>query len=777
MSETGDTKTQHQYPCAHGSPSQEISSTEVPPSPAFSAMTNERLHHTYTEEVDPRHVSFKVQPIHNTETQLTMHSLPQLAHSQTSSTPLDQVPPSSMLAWSFSPEQTPWMAQGGSPFPHRAYSDPSNQSTSDSHALVESDRSGGSSASSSFRRGHPPVTGGKVPRLSYGGKNLALLRPSCLSVVDTATTSDEHSSPPSVTMPDTKIPSIHGTSSTHRSSAYAGPSTISNATSESSTLSPLSDEFQSDMDVLVAHYNNRNDCRLREIMDERLPEIFVSCKEIVRSMESEEERAKLLMKHRGGIPSVENQGRTTAVESGTVHNFGRLPAREFRRRRVPAGWRTPGLKRDETPLQVTRDDGPSSSKDDVYMQDIKEEAKDIQGDGQSVYYNHDTMRTPSPEKQAHQDTKSPGSTSPYCQTPAVVSPSMKMSDSVSPLLKSVTLESPSSKALSLEQAPVAHANQELAGHTTSHQEIELKYSPQGRDDGQSSSSGESAGSGRKRKRDHMATSEHAEPTNANVALHLGTAHGDCAVLTTGVNAALATGINAGPRHVATSNPTSTSGGPLIMRKESTVGLSATTQNSSNLLINSAHTRAKMIRWDTEFTRAMQHFQECCVQIMICLQQPAQLSFNGHDGTTDSSPSKASTPMSRSDRSTEPTPITPLSMVNFQPTPLSVKIKLKGEVTKLIKGGNDIFAAIAKDYYERADLLSKIEACREITVDTRGNIDGLTNTMIIGRDNALAQLEQCLDLVDMRHTGRVRFGAMELHASCSGLYQMLQSVFA
>ncbi|KAG0280922.1 hypothetical protein BGZ95_007957 [Linnemannia exigua] len=702
LSEIGDTTTQHQYPYVHGSPSQAISSIEVLPIPAFPAMTDEELRQVQ-HEVDPRHVSFKVQPIHNTKTRFTMHPLPQLAHVQTSPMPRDQIPPSSMLTWSLSPEHAPLMAHGGSPFPHRAYSEPLIQSTSDghtpvepeSHALVRSDQhSDSGSVSSSFSRAHPPITGGKFPRLSYGGKTLALLRSSCLSVVDTATSSDEHSSPPSATMPVAKTPSLHGSSGTHRRSAYPESSTTSTASSGSSSLSPLSDEFRSEMDVQIARYNNKNDRRVREIIDERLPEIFVNCEGIVRSMEREEERTKLLMKYRGGITIDENRGRAASIEPGTIHDFGRLPARELRRCHVTTSLQTTGNKRDVTSLQATLDDSLSSPflalKNDEHFQGIKEMEKDIHDNGQSVHHNHDEVCTPSPTKQAHQDTKSPGSTSPSCQTRAGVSSSIKTSNPISPLLKPATLGSPSLKALSLEQAPVAHVNQEWGDHATSYQEKNLKHSPQGYDAGQASSSGESASSGRKRKRDHKVTSEHTEPTNANAALHLGTGHDACAVLATGVNAALATRINAGSGHVATSGPASASGGPSIMCKESIVGASTTTQNSTNLLINR-------------------------------------------------------------------------------------------EVTKLIKGGNDILAAMVKDYTERADLLSKIEACRASTVDSprniRNNIDGSVGGMIAGRDNALAQLEQCLELVDMRHASRVRFGAMELHASCSGLYQMLQSVFA
>ncbi|KAF9122048.1 hypothetical protein BGW39_010064 [Mortierella sp. 14UC] len=815
LSESEDQGHTQHYPHLQRTLSPNTSVEVSPP-----AMTDEQVHQllqlqqALPEAIDPRHVSFTVQPNPATQTQLAMPSLPQLAHVQSTQVMEGQTPPLSMLGWSFSPEYVSWMPHGGSPFPLRSHSDPSDQSASESYTVAKQLESqsapttsdphsdSGSSSAGSFHTVRPPVPGGKIPRLTIGGKNLALIRPSHLSIVENASSSEDLSTP-RVTTPISKIPSTHGSSGSRRRSAYPGSSSPSTATSGSNSLSSLSDEFRSAMDVQIIHYVKQNDRRVKEIMDERLPMIFNTCEDLLRSMQEENDRVALLKKFKGGIASVDNRGRATTVRPNPIHDFGRLPAREFHRPHITAGWKPPGLKRDRTPLQGSRDDRHSSPflepKDSMHKQSIKEEAESIQSDDKNVH-DDDALRTPSPVKRNPQgavnnneqhffDPKTPSQRSP---SPAVVSPSPKMSDPISPLLKSVTLESPSFKALSLNQAPVVRVDQQSPTNTTSHQEQDAKHSPQSSDSSRSSSSGESMSSARKRKRDQGSTSDQVEPARANAALQLDSAHDD--------HAAIATEASAGAGRVVVSDPSGASGGQSVMQKESSAGSSSMAHRSSSPLIGKkvnpltwnnvgvAGTRAVAVDWGKELHRYLQSFQECCVYIMICLQQPQATSFSDHEGIEDSPPFKISTPIRHSGRSTAPAPSTPLSVMNFHNAPPSIKMKLKGEVSKVIKGVNDILAAIEKSDADRADLLTKIETHRaNIDCSTRKSSgknrtlayddDGAAAGMrIVGRDSALGQMEQNLEQLDSRQTSRVQFGVMELQSSCAGLHQMLRTVF-
>lgn len=84
----------------------------------------------------------------------------------------------------------------------------------------------------------------------------------------------------------------------------------------------------------------------------------------------------------------------------------------------------------------------------------------------------------------------------------------------------------------------------------------------------------------------------------------------------------------------------------------------------------------------------------------------------------------------------------------------------------------------KYHAERADLLSKMDA-RNRGFDRHAFAEDGSSMAIEGREldgageSALAQLE----LLDMRHSSTVRYGALELQSSCAALYQMLRTVFA
>ncbi|KAF9904956.1 hypothetical protein EC991_002196 [Linnemannia zychae] len=700
-----------------------------------------------------------------------------------------------MLGWSFSPDHVPWMPHSGSPFPLRSYSDPSDQSPAKSYIAVEQSESHTAptgvdlhsdsrpTSSVSLRTAHPPIAGGKVARLTLACQNSTHIKPSHLNIVENAASSGSDDLPsPKVATPVSKAPSTRGSLGSRRRSVYPGSSSSGTATPGSNSLSPLSVEFRSEMDMQIFHYVKQNDRRVKEVMDERLPMIFNTCKNLLQSMHQEKERVSLLKKYRSRIAGVDSRGHSTTAQSNPVHDFGRLPTREFRQPHVTADWKPPVLKRDEAPLHSTQYDEPKWS--------IKEETESVQNHDKNEQDDIDVLDTHSPAKLNYQDAVvsnnqhllRPKALAQKSPSPTVFLPISKLSYNIPPSLKPVILEPSSLKELILDQAPVAHVGQRSPTNTVSDHEHDAK---------QSSSCESSA---RKRKRDQESSSDQVEPARVNAALQPGS--------TIGIHAAIAIETSAGAGRVVTSDPASASEGQSVTQKERTADSSSIIHSSSSLLIDKkanpltlnnfsvASIRAVAIDWGKEFYGCLQSFQECCVYIMISLQQPQTASCSDPGDIDDLPPSKISTPMHRSERSNGPTLFTPLPMMNFQNAPPSIKMKLKGEVSKVIKGVNDILAMIEKSDADRAELLTKIETYRaNMDCSTRSSRGkdyalaydddddlGAASMTIVGRDNALAQMEHNLQLLDLRQASRVQCGVMELQSSCAGLYQMLRTVF-
>ncbi|KAF9931780.1 hypothetical protein FBU30_009584 [Linnemannia zychae] len=124
-----------------------------------------------------------------------------------------------------------------------------------------------------------------------------------------------------------------------------------------------------------------------------------------------------------------------------------------------------------------------------------------------------------------------------------------------------------------------------------------------------------------------------------------------------------------------------------------------------------------------------------------------------------------------------------------PSPIELHQECR-ELTKLLKGGNDILNAIEKYNSERAEILIKIEGCRT-NIDCNGCYQNKCDKKSLDRkssdimnekkrhdigNSTLTQMELNLEMLDMRQLSRVRSGVLELQASCVGLYQMLLSVF-
>ncbi|KAG0295556.1 hypothetical protein BGZ96_011506 [Linnemannia gamsii] len=780
----------------------------------------QQLDQIHTTTVDPRRVSFLTEPYHTEEdnTLLAIHPLPQLPFAQPTPRTRELTPPTSLLSLAFSPSLLPWNSHAVSPFPHRSLSELSDHLAAGSHTAneIDSHSDSGSGSSRSTRIIRPELTGGICPRTGFGGKSLALPRPSRLSFVETAGSSEDQSS--SAQTPVSKFHSPRGSTSGRGGAAYPGSSssssTIVSAGSTSATLSPLSDEHRTEMDAQIHRYNLNNEHRVRYIMDERLPTIFKSCDILVRSMLEDP--------------------RWISVISGPVHDFGRLPAREFKKTHVSASGQPlkimtetlhhdnrDGIQRSAVvSSKVDRVMDIDQSKSDAHLEDIKEEEEGTPVERQTACDEHDKVNTPPSTKRSHQVVvnsnkqdpsfvsssgpvspllKTLGPQSPPRKTSTEVSPLPKSTDSAQPLLKPSEPICPSFKAPCLENISVKPVIEEPPPFvTTFFHDSDLKLSPHHSNSSQGASSGESTASGQKRKREDGSSSELLKSTRTNVSPQL------CGSGAHGRRAAPGSRANVGPGHTVTSHEhqvaivassstsimqySSTSGRQLAEKVDPGGPINKKQSLPSSLLekerpsLKSPYagymsSRAKTVKLDAELSRCMHSFLDCCVQLLIYLQRPAQIaSLSEHNDAFDYAPSTMSTPIHYSNRSGVPETPTP---PNFPHAPLSVKMKLKEELKKLIKGGNDVFIAMEKYHAERADLLSKMHA-RKHGSDGHAFAEGGSGMAIEGKeqdDDALAQLELCLELLDMRHSSTVRYGALELQSSCAALYQMLRTVFA
>ncbi|KAF8946524.1 hypothetical protein BGZ47_000316 [Haplosporangium gracile] len=740
--------------------------------------------------VNSRHVSLTTRPDHalHDDTLLAIRSLPQVSFAQPDSRTPEPTPPSSLISLSFSPIFAPrqWNSQDVSPFPHRPHSDTSDQSVVNSHIIVESDShlNGSSSSSSAPGDVRPDITGGKCPRLQYRGKNLAHIRPSRLSFVETAESSDDQSSSSPQT-PLSKIPSVHGSLSARRRTAYPGSSSSSSTTPSSVTLSPLSNDPRTEMHALIRQYNISNVRQVRGIMDEKLPSIYKDCDALVHSMTE--------------------TSRPISDTLQPIHDFGRLPAREFKQPHIPPDWQATRVKTEKVPCQETRDKDQNSvvlafkgshamdihpPKDEMHLDVIKEEEEEVtQGDEASVNDGHDKEHTKPPPKRSRQDTTkcsergSPPAKSLLPNTPSPRSPPIKTPAAASPLIEPTDHVFSSFKAPCLKEATVKQHSEESPPFATSHYESDSKNPPQESYARRDTSSGECSDTRRKRKRDHGSTSEPSEHTRVNVALLSGDGHDEYAA--PGGRAYARAGQAAtfperritmlAPTRSPTAQHVNTSGNLPGERNENFAGPFSKKQSSPRSLVDKKgplvisalagdlSSQTKIVKSDTEFTDCMHSFMDCCLQLQLYLQQPTQIaSLAGLDGTFDSSLFKVSTPMRHS-----------------------------RELQKAIKGGNDILLAIEQYYSERADLLDRIGLYRSNSItytrnmssDGRAPVEEGTGMAMDDKEHngadqsAPTQLQQFLEMMDKRHSSQVRFGAMELRSRCAALHQMLGSVFS
>ncbi|KAF9544365.1 hypothetical protein EC957_012166 [Mortierella hygrophila] len=671
-SNDGDSLCQQQHDYLQTSPSLTSSFAtghfaDVQQSPTSTSQVQQ----TISTTVNPRHVSSATHPDHTVHdgSLFAMHSsFPQVSFAQPNSRTREPTPPSSLISPSSSSTlaSSQWDSQNVSPWPHRSHSDPSDQSAVEGHVTDESDSHidvGSSSSSSAAPRVvHPVVTGGKCPRRQYSGKNLTLIRPSRLSFVKTASSSDDQSSSSPQT-PVSKIP----TPLSRKRIGYPGStsSSSSSTTPSSVTLSPLSDEPRTEMDLLVRQYNIDIERQLRDIMNVKLPRLFMNCDALVHSM------TKTL--------------RPISAALGHIHGFGRLPAREFQQ--------------------------PKS--DDAHMGVVKEEEA-IQCDEPNVHDGRDQERI----------------------TPPTMAPVKQLSES----------------------PPFA---------TTANDELDSKIPPQQSNASRDSSSGEGPEAGRKRKRDQGLTSERSGSTSDNVPL-LPESTYDGERAAPGSEAFAKPGL--GPVSQTQSPPR-----PLVDKKG---------PSSRPSLAGDISPQATTIKANRELTGCMNLFMDCCIQLQLYLQQPIQTAtLVGRNDAFDSPPSSILTPMHHSSRSGSLGLSNPLGIQHP-----SVQMKLKEEVQKAIKGGNDILIAIEQYHSDRVDLLDRMEAHRlkatasKIHADGRALFDEGTYPTIDGRErdgarqNVWTQLQEYLEQLDQRHLNQLRYGTMKLQSGCATLHQMLQSVF-
>ncbi|KAF9143085.1 hypothetical protein BGX30_001385 [Mortierella sp. GBA39] len=600
-----------------------------------------------------------------------MHSsLPQVSFAQPNPRTREPTPLSSLISPSSSSTlaSSQWDSQNVSLWPHRSHSDPSDQSAAEGHVTDESDSHmdvGSSSSSSAAPRVvHPVVTGGKCPRLQYSGKNLTLIRPSRLSFVKTAGSSDDQSSSSPQT-PVSKIP----TPLSRKRTAYPGStsSSSSSTTPSSVTLSPLSYEPRTEMDLLIRQYNIDIERQLRDIMNVKLPKLFMNCDALVHSM------TKTL--------------RPISAALGHIHDFGRLPAREF--------WQP--------------------KPDDAHMGIVKEEEEATQCGEPNVHDGLDQKRTTPPTK-------------------ALV------------------------KQLSEESPPLA---------TTAHDESDSKISPRQPDATRDSSSGERSETGRKRKRDQGLAGERSGSTNDHVPLLPESTYDD---------------EHAAPEGGDFARP----GLGSVSQTQSPPRLLVEKKRPSSMPSHAGdiNPQATTIKANRELTGCMNSFMDCCIQLQLYLQQPVQTaSLVGRNDAFDSPPSRTLAPTHHSSRSGTLGIANPLGIQHP-----SVQMKLKEEVQKAIKGGNDILIAIEQYHSDRVDLLDRMDAHRlkatasRIHADGRALFDEGTCLTIDGRErdgarqSVLTQLQEYLEQLDQRHSNQLRYGTMKLQSSCAMLHQMLQSVF-
>lgn len=571
-----------------------------------STSQRQQLQQTLPTTVNPRHVSFATQPDHTVHSSslLAMHSpLSQVSFAQPNSRTREPTPLSSL---SFSPTlaSSQWDSQDVSPLPHRSHTDSSDQSAVDWHVADESDSCmdvGLSSSSSAAPRVvRPVITSGKCPRPQYCSKNLTLIRPSRLSFVETAGSSDDQSSSSPQTPVSGILPS-HGSLSTRKRTAYPGStsSSSSSTTPSSVTLSPFSDEPQTEMDLLVRQYNIGIERQLEVIMNEKLPRLFKDCGSLVRSMT---ETPQLI-----------------STVSGYIHDFGRLPAREFKEPHIPPGLQPSKIKADGTPSQDTRYEGQNSvvlaskgSRDvniqqpkphDEHMDVIKEEEEEeaTQSGVPNLHDGHDQERATPPTKSFV-------------------------------------------KQLSEEWPLFA---------TTGNDESNSKISPLHSDAGRDSSSSECSETGRKRKRGHGLTNECSESTSDIVSLlPESTLHDG----------------HAAPGGEAFARP---GPGPDFQTQRPMVDK----REPSSMLSHAGdmNPQAAIIKANRRFTGCMNSFMDCCIHLQLYLQQPVQIAaLVGRNDEFDSPPSKIFTPTRHSSRSGAPSPATPLGIQHA-----SVQMKLKG----------------------------------------------------------------------------------------------------
>ncbi|KAF9143699.1 hypothetical protein BG015_000350 [Linnemannia schmuckeri] len=764
--------------------------TDMYQNPA-STLQQQQLQHGLSMTVDPRHMSLTTQPDHtlHDDTLLAIRSLPQVSFAQPDSRTREPIPPSSLMSLSFSPTFAPpqWNSQDVSPFPYRPHSDTLDQSVANGHVVDGSDShlDVGPSPSSSTSRGvHPAITGGKCPRPQYGGQNVAFIRPSRLSFVETASPSDDQSSFSPQT-PLSKIPSAHGSSSARRRTAYPGSSSSPSTTPSSVTLSPLSDEPRTEMHALIRQYNISNVRQVRRIMDEKLPSIYKDCDALVHSMT---ESSRLI---------------SEALKP--IHDFGRLPAREFKQPHILSDWQPTRIKTEKASCQDTRDENQNnvvlafkgsramdihSSKDDAHLDVIKEEEGEVtQGDEASVNEGHNKEHTkPSPKRSSQDTTKciergSPSAKSPLLNAPSPRSPPIKTTAAASPLIEPTDHVPSSYKIPRLEEVTVKQLSEETPPCATSHYESDSKNSPQASYASRDTSSSECLDARRKRKRDQGSTSEPSEPTSVNVALLSGGGRDEHAA--PGGGAYVKEGQTAtsperqitilAPSRSPTAQHINTSGSPPTEKNENFADPFSKKQSPPRSLVDKKgpsvistltgdlSSQAKIVKLDTEFTNCMHSFMDCCLQLQLHLQQPIQIAtLAGPDGTFESSLLKASTPMHHS-----------------------------GELQKAIKGGNDILLAVEQYYSERADLLDRMGLYRSNSITYTHNmrsggrapVEKGAGMAMDGKEHngvdqsAPTQLQQFLEMMDKRHSNQVRFGAMELRSRCAALHQMLESVFS
>ncbi|OAQ35375.1 hypothetical protein K457DRAFT_896144 [Linnemannia elongata AG-77] len=593
-------------------------------------------------------------------------------------------PPSSLTNLAFSPAYTlpEWDLQDVSAWPRRPHSDPSDQYYS------PSDQYSGPSDQSTTEgplADESVITSKTSLRPQHGGK-VALLRPSRVSFVEIAGSNNDQPSSSRQT-PVSRISSPSGWLSERKGTAYPGStssSSLSSTTPSSMTISPLSDELRTEMDLLVRQYNIGIERQLRDIMNKKLPRLFKECDVLVRSMTK--------------------TPRLISAALGHTHDFGRLPTRESKKLRIYTGVQAARIKTDETPCQGARDEGQNSvvlvpkgsrdvdiqqpKSDDAHLDDIKEEKKEVtQGDERNV---HDCR-----------DQK--------CTTP--------------PTKASV-------KRLSTESPPFA---------TTAHDESDSKISPQQSDASRDSSSDEGSEAGRKRKRDHGSTIERSESTSDNILFPSESIHDD-EHAAPGYEAFARPGPGPDYEMQIPPRPLDDKEGPSSMPSRA----------------GSMNPQTTIIKANREFTECMNSFKDYCTLLQLYLQQPVHIaSLVGHNDAFDSSPSRIPTPTRHLSRPDTPGPATPLG-IQYPP----VRMKLKGEVQKAIKGAKDILAAVEQYNFERAGLLDRIDGMEQ---------DG-------AKQSALTQWQEHLDIIDQRHSNQLRNDTMELQSSCATLHQMLRSVF-